>query len=65
MFDGIVFVGKDVLRVFGKIFIKVEDVSFEWQDFDEKEKFILDDWVMFFFKCYNVIGVVEGVINMV
>jgi hypothetical protein len=63
-FDGIVFAGKDASRALGKTSTKAEDVSPEWQDLDEKEKSTLDDWVTFFSKRYNVIGVVEGATNM-
>lgn len=35
----------------------------EWADLDEKEKSTLNDWVTFFSKRYNVVGVVEGATN--
>lgn len=36
----------------------------EWQDLDDKEKGVLNDWVTFFSKRYNVVGVVEGATNL-
>ncbi|KAL2202696.1 cytochrome b5 [Sarocladium strictum] len=59
-----VFAGKDASRALGKTSTKAEDVSPDWQDLDEKEKSTLNDWVTFFSKRYNVIGVVEGATNM-
>lgn len=58
------FAGKDASRALGKVSTKAEDVSSEWQDLTDKEKGVLDDWVTFFEKRYNVVGVVEGATNM-
>lgn len=58
------FAGKDASRALGKTSTKQEDVSSEWQDLDDKEKSTLGDWVTFFSKRYNVVGVVEGATNM-
>jgi membrane-associated progesterone receptor component len=30
----------------------------EWEDLDDKEKQTLDDWMTFFSKRYNVVGIV-------
>lgn len=59
-----VFAGKDASRALGKTSTKAEDVSSEWQDLEEKEKGTLNDWVTFFSKRYNVVGVVAGATNM-
>lgn len=37
---------------------KAEDVKPEWEDLDDKAKGILDNWVTYFEKRYNVVGVV-------
>ncbi len=36
----------------------------DWSDLDDKEKGVLEDWVTFFSKRYNIVGVVEGATNM-
>lgn len=59
-----VFAGKDASRALGKTSTKLEDVSPNWQDLDDKEKGTLNDWVTFFSKRYNIVGVVEGATNM-
>jgi len=59
-----VFVGKDASRALAKTSTKVEDVSPEWEDLDDKEKGTLKDWETFFTKRYNIIGVVEGATNL-
>ncbi|KAF4438492.1 putative DAP1 Damage response protein [Fusarium austroafricanum] len=59
-----VFAGKDASRALGKTSTKPEDVRPEWHDLDEKEKGVLNDWITFFSKRYNVVGVVEGATNM-
>ncbi|KAF7556231.1 hypothetical protein G7046_g6356 [Stylonectria norvegica] len=58
------FAGKDASRALAKTSKEVEDVSPEWQDLDDKEKGVLDDWVTFFSKRYSVVGIVEGATNM-
>lgn len=35
-------------------------MSADWQSLDDKEKGVLDDWITFFSKRYNVVGVVQG-----
>ncbi|CAM1500688.1 Fc.00g098500.m01.CDS01 [Cosmosporella sp. VM-42] len=59
-----VFAGKDASRALGKTSTKAEDVSADWSDLDDKEKGVLNDWITFFSKRYNVVGVVEGATNM-
>ncbi|PNP53059.1 hypothetical protein THARTR1_06269 [Trichoderma harzianum] len=58
-----VFVGKDASRALGKTSTKPEDVVPDWQDLSDKEKGTLEDWVTFFSKRYNVVGVVQGAKN--
>lgn len=43
---------------------KPEDAVPDWQDLSDKEKGVLNDWVTFFSKRYNVVGHVEGATNM-
>ncbi|KAJ4313746.1 hypothetical protein N0V84_009258 [Fusarium piperis] len=59
-----VFAGKDASRALGKTSTKAEDARPDWQDLDDKEKGVLNDWVTFFSKRYNIVGVVEGATNM-
>ncbi|RFU77666.1 progesterone binding [Trichoderma arundinaceum] len=59
-----VFAGKDASRALGKTSTKPEDVRSDWQDLSDKEKETLEDWVTFFSKRYNVVGVVEGAANL-
>jgi hypothetical protein len=59
----LVFAGKDASRALGKTSTKPEDALPEWHDLSDKEKGVLQDWVTFFSKRYNVVGVVEGATN--
>ncbi|KAK7415373.1 hypothetical protein QQX98_005912 [Neonectria punicea] len=59
-----VFAGKDASRALGKTSTKPEDARPDWQDLSDKEKGVLNDWVTFFSKRYNVVGLVEGATNM-
>jgi membrane-associated progesterone receptor component len=59
-----VFAGKDASKALGKTSTKVEDVSPNWHELSDKEKDTLNDWVTFFSKRYNIVGVVEGATNM-
>ena len=43
---------------------KAEDVTPDWKSLGEKEKSTLEDWVTFFTKRYNVVGIVEGADNL-
>ncbi|CAG9943415.1 unnamed protein product [Clonostachys rosea f. rosea IK726] len=58
-----VFAGKDASRALGKSSVKPEDVSANWQDLPDSEKKVLDDWITFFSKRYNIVGRVEGATN--
>lgn len=58
------FSGRDASRALGKTSLKEEDVKPEWEDLPDEEKKTLDDWVTFFSKRYNIVGVVEGATNM-
>jgi membrane-associated progesterone receptor component len=60
----VVFAGKDASRALAKTSTKPEDVRPEWQDLEESEKSTLNDWVTFFAKRYNVVGIVEGAKNL-
>ncbi|TLD21242.1 hypothetical protein PspLS_09179 [Pyricularia sp. CBS 133598] len=59
-----VFAGHDASRALGKTSTKAEDVSPDWKTLDEKEQGVLNDWITFFSKRYNVVGVLEGADNM-
>ncbi|KAI1179230.1 cytochrome b5 [Nemania sp. FL0916] len=59
-----VFVGKDASRALAKMSTKPEDVQAEWKDLNDKEKGVLNDWITFFSKRYNIVGVVQGATNM-
>ncbi|GAP89561.1 putative progesterone binding protein [Rosellinia necatrix] len=59
-----IFVGKDASRALAKTSVKPEDVKPEWKDLGDKEKGVLNDWITFFSKRYNVVGVVQGATNM-
>ena len=51
-----VFAGKDASRALGMSSVKPEDVTAQWEDLPAKEKKVLDDWMTFFSKRYNVVG---------
>lgn len=59
----LVFAGKDASGALAKTSTKAEDVTSEWKHLDDKEKGVLNDWVTFFSKRYNVVGKVEGATN--
>ncbi|KAL8306157.1 hypothetical protein RB601_009057 [Gaeumannomyces tritici] len=59
-----VFAGKDASRALAKSSTQAEDVSPEWKDLDEKEQGVLNDWITFFSKRYNVVGVIDGADNL-
>ncbi|KAH6720472.1 cytochrome b5-like Heme/Steroid binding domain-containing protein [Leptodontidium sp. 2 PMI_412] len=58
-----VFAGHDASRALGLTSTKAEDVSPDWSTLSDKEKGTLEDWLTFFSKRYNVVGVVEGATN--
>jgi len=51
-----VFAGKDPSRALAKSSLKPEDCVPEWQDVEDKEKTVLNDWYTFFSKRYNIVG---------
>lgn len=58
-----VFAAHDASRALAKTSTNPADVLPEWQDLDDKEKGVLQDWFTFFSKRYNVVGTVEGASN--
>jgi len=52
----LVFTGKDSSRALAKSSLKPEECVPEWEDLDDKEKQVLDDWYTFFSKRYNIVG---------
>ena len=42
----LVFAGKDASRGLAKSSVKLEDAVSEWHDLDNKEKGVLNDWVI-------------------
>ncbi|KAI9727472.1 MAG: hypothetical protein M1828_006414 [Chrysothrix sp. TS-e1954] len=62
--SNVVFAGHDASRALGKSSLKPEDVRAEWEDLDEKEKQILDEWEVYFSKRYNIVGIIEGASNL-
>jgi hypothetical protein len=59
-----VFAGKDSSRALALSSLKPEDCRAEWDDLDDKEKGVLEDWFKFFSKRYNIVGKVEGAANI-
>ncbi|TVY86470.1 putative steroid-binding protein, partial [Lachnellula willkommii] len=55
--------GHDASRALALTSTKAEDVKPEWQDLADDKKKVLDDWMTFFSKRYNVVGLVEGSTN--
>lgn len=55
-----VFTGKDSSRALALSSLKPEDCRPEWEDLDDKDKKVLDDWFTFFSKRYNVVGLVAA-----
>jgi membrane-associated progesterone receptor component len=39
--------------------VKPEDVTDQWEDLGDKEKQVLDEWMTFFSKRYNIVGKVS------
>ncbi|TVY41619.1 putative steroid-binding protein [Lachnellula occidentalis] len=58
-----VFAGHDASRALALTSTKAADVKPEWQDLEDDKKKVLDDWMTFFSKRYNVVGLVEGSTN--
>ncbi|KLU86735.1 hypothetical protein MAPG_05746 [Magnaporthiopsis poae ATCC 64411] len=59
-----VFAGKDASRALAKSSTQPDDVSPKWDDLDDKEQGVLNDWITFFSKRYNVVGIVDGADNL-
>lgn len=58
------FAGHDASRALGKSSKEPEDVVPDWYDLPDKEKGVLNDWMTYFSKRYNIVGVVEGATNL-
>lgn len=56
----LVFAGKDASRALAQSSLKPEDCRPEYDDLGEKEQGVLNDWLTFFTKRYNIIGRVQG-----
>jgi membrane-associated progesterone receptor component len=54
-----VFAGKDPSRALALSSLKPEECRPEWQDLEDKEKTVLDEWFLFFSKRYNIVGKVH------
>ncbi|MCJ1395026.1 hypothetical protein MMC18_007907 [Xylographa bjoerkii] len=52
----IVFAGKDASRALAMSSVKPEDCRPDWEDLPDKEKTVLDEWMTFFSKRYNIVG---------
>ncbi|KAI1007036.1 hypothetical protein K3495_g1182 [Podosphaera aphanis] len=55
-----IFAGHDASRALALSSTKASDVMPEWDDLDEKEKQTLDEWMTFFSKRYNVVGLLQA-----
>lgn len=64
VFPNTVFAGHDASRALGLSSTKAEDVSPDWSTLSDKEKGVLEDWLTFFSKRYNIVGKVEGATNL-
>ncbi|MCJ1482983.1 hypothetical protein MMC06_003149 [Schaereria dolodes] len=51
-----VFAGKDASRALAQSSLKAEDCSPDYEDLEEKDKVVLDQWFTFFSKRYNIVG---------
>jgi len=59
-----VFAGKDPSRALATSSLKAEDCVPNWFDLGDKEKTVLDEWMTFFSKRYNIVGKVQGATNL-
>ncbi len=55
----LVFAGKDASRALAMSSVQPDDVRPEWEDLGDKEKQVLDEWMTFFSKRYNIVGKVK------
>ena len=60
----VVFAGKDPSRALAMSSLKPEDCVPEWSDLEDKCKTVLDEWMTFFRKRYNIVGKVQGAQNL-
>ncbi|MCJ1292838.1 hypothetical protein MMC34_004391 [Xylographa carneopallida] len=51
-----VFAGKDASRALAMSSVKPEDCRPDWEDLPDKEKTVLNEWMTFFSKRYNIVG---------
>ncbi len=51
-----VFAGKDPSRALAQSSLNPEDCRSDYDDLEEKDKKVLDDWFLFFSKRYNIVG---------
>lgn len=58
-----VFAGKDPSRALATSSLKPEDCRPDWYDLEDKQKTVLDEWMTFFSKRYNIVGRVQGATN--
>ncbi|CAF9910631.1 MAG: hypothetical protein HETSPECPRED_010129 [Heterodermia speciosa] len=54
-----VFAGKDASRALAQSSLKPEDCRAEYDDLGDKEKTVLNEWMTFFSKRYNIVGKVQ------
>ncbi|KAG0148159.1 hypothetical protein CROQUDRAFT_41846 [Cronartium quercuum f. sp. fusiforme G11] len=54
-----IFAGKDGSKGLGKSSLKLEDAIPDYSTLEPNELKVLDDWVIFFKKRYNIVGRVE------
>ena len=59
LFSILVFAGKDASRALAQSSLKLEDCRPEYDDLGDKEKTVLDEWMTFFSKRYNIVGKVQ------
>ncbi|KZF26445.1 putative progesterone binding protein [Xylona heveae TC161] len=53
------FAGKDASRALALSSLKPEDIRSDWSDLGSTEQGVLNDWMTFFSKRYNIVGVVQ------
>ncbi|PWN43146.1 cytochrome b5 [Ceraceosorus guamensis] len=51
-----IFAGKDASRALGMSSLKAEDANADYSTLDEKQMKVLDDWVAYYTKRYNIVG---------
>ncbi|KAI9664432.1 MAG: hypothetical protein M1829_005825 [Trizodia sp. TS-e1964] len=52
--------GRDASRALAKSSLQAGDIGGPWGDLDAKERSVLEDWVVFFSKRYNVVGTIPS-----